>query len=213
MQHNVVNLFGFRLTIGTYRNACVVFIVALLCTFKLNAQNGDINLLRKFNQPVNIGLDKSMRIVSGSVAPLMVAVPVSILLINYSQTHSFTEKKEPYVIAASLVGTTIITFGLKYGVNRPRPFVTYPDIIQKDHHVGPYSFPSGHTSSAFALATSLTLCYSKWYVAVPAFAWAVTVGYSRMRLGVHFPTDVLVGAIIGTSCSIASYYITRRLTR
>lgn len=175
------------------------------------AQNGDINLLRKIYQPVNIGLDKSMRVVSGSVLPLMIAVPVGILAVNYIQTHSLTEKKEPYIIAAALVGTTAITFGLKYTVNRPRPFVTYSDITQKDQNVGPHSFPSGHTSSAFALATSLSLCYSKWYVIAPAYAWAIAVGYSRMRLGVHYPTDVLVGAIIGTACSFGTYYLSRKL--
>ncbi|HTF05870.1 MAG TPA: phosphatase PAP2 family protein [Bacteroidia bacterium] len=189
-----------------------LFFIALLAwAIPSPAQNGDINLLRKINQPVNIGLDKSMRVVSGSVAPLMIAVPVGILIYNYTQTRSFTEKKEPYVIAAALIGTTAITFGLKYAVNRSRPFVTYPDIIQKDSHVGPYSFPSGHTSSAFALATSLSLCYQKWYVAVPAYLWAITVGYSRMRLGVHFPTDVLAGALIGTACSVATWYISHRL--
>jgi len=188
---------------------CAGLMLAL--SFSLNAQNGDIRLLRKINQPVNIGLDKSMRIVSGSVAPLMITVPVALLAVNYAQAHSLVERKQPFIICAALAGTTIVTFGLKYGVHRPRPFVTYPDIIQKDQNVGPHSFPSGHTSSAFSLATAVTLCYPKWYVAVPAFAWAVTVGYSRMRLGVHFPTDVLVGAIIGSSCSIGSYYISRRL--
>ena len=186
-------------------------VVILLLYGDLSAQNGDINLLRKINHPVNIGLDNSMKVVSGSVAPMMIAVPVGILVYNYTQTHSLTEKKEPYVIAAALVGTTAITFGLKYAVNRPRPFVTYSDIIQKDPHVGPYSFPSGHTSSAFALATSVSLCYPKWYVIAPAFAWAFTVGYSRMRLGVHFPPDVLVGAFIGAGCSFASFYINKKI--
>jgi membrane-associated phospholipid phosphatase len=190
-----------------------LFFIALLAwAMPSPAQNSDINLLRKINQPVNLGLDKSMRVVSGSVAPMMVAVPVGILIYNYTQTHSLTERKEPYVIAAALIGTTAITFGLKYAVNRPRPFVTYPDVIQKDSHVGLYSFPSGHTSSAFALATSVSLCYPKWYVIAPAYAWALTVGYSRMRLGVHFPTDVLVGALIGTACSFGTYYLTRKLT-
>lgn len=207
----VANSISVRLASQYLTRLLSVVVLILSLSFSLTAQNGDIRLLRKINQPVNIGLDNSMRIVSGSVAPMMITVPVAILAVNYAQTHSLIERKQPYITCAALAGTTIITFGLKYGVNRPRPFVTYPDIIQKDQNVGPHSFPSGHTSSAFSLATAVTLCYPKWYVAVPAFAWAVTVGYSRMRLGVHFPTDVLVGAIIGSSCSIASYYISRRI--
>ena len=190
--------------------ALIVFVM-LLAGLNLHSQNADIRILREIHLPVNPGLDKSMKVVSGSVLPAMIITPVSLLIYNKQTTGSFTEKKEPYIIAASMVASSAITIGLKYGVNRTRPFVTYPDIQQRDSHAGPYSFPSGHTSSAFALATSLTICYQKWYVAVPAFAWAVTVGYSRMRLGVHFPSDVLAGAIIGAGCGAASYYISKRL--
>jgi membrane-associated phospholipid phosphatase len=58
--------------------------------------------------------------------------------------------------------------------------------------------PSAHTSSAFATATSLSLAFPKWYVVVPSFVWASSVGYSRMHLGVHYPSDVLVGALVGS---------------
>jgi membrane-associated phospholipid phosphatase len=51
--------------------------------------------------------------------------------------------------------------------------------------------------AAFALATSLSLSYPKCYIIVPSFAWASSVGYSRMDLGVHYPSDVLAGAIVG----------------
>jgi membrane-associated phospholipid phosphatase len=193
------------------KSFALIPVMMLITVFNLQSQNADIRILREIHLPVNNGLDKSMKVVSGSVLPAMIITPVSILIYNRQTTGSFTEKKEPYIIAASMVASSAITIGLKYGVNRTRPFVTYPDIQQRDPHAGPYSFPSGHTSSAFALATSLTFCYQKWYVALPAFAWAVTVGYSRMRLGVHFPSDVLAGAIIGAGCGAASYYISKRL--
>lgn len=86
---------------------------------------------------------------------------------------------------------------MKYGFNRKRPFVTYPDLITKKSEAGSPSFPSGHTSQAFATATSLSLAYPKWYVIAPSLLWAGAVGYSRMELGVHYPSDVLVGALIG----------------
>lgn len=178
---------------------------------EIAAQNTDINLLRKFNGPIHTGPDVIMRGVSNSVVPLMIAIPTGLLIYNRVQTGSWTEKREPYVIGFSLVATVGITYGLKKIVNRPRPFVTYTDIYQKDSHVGPYSFPSGHTSSAFALATSISLAYPKWYVIAPAALWAITVGCSRMYLGVHYPTDVLVGAIIGSGCAVAGYYVNRKL--
>jgi undecaprenyl-diphosphatase len=67
------------------------------------------------------------------------------------------------------------------------------------------SFPSGHTSVAFSTATSLYLAYPKWYVAVPAFTYAASVGYSRMYLGVHYPSDVLAGAVIGAGSAWLMY--------
>ena len=175
------------------------------------AQNADINILRNINGPINSTPDAMMRGVSNSVLPMMIAVPTGLLIYNRCKTGSWTEKREPYVIAATLITSTAVTFGLKYTVNRPRPFVTYPDLIQKDSHVGPYSFPSGHTSSAFALATSLSLCYQKWYVIAPAYVWAITVAYSRMYLGVHYPSDVLIGAIIGSGSALLCYHLNNKL--
>ena len=107
----------------------------------------------------------------------------------------------------------LLTSGLKYAINRPRPFAQYPnDIVQRDH-VGKYSFPSGHTSTAFATATALTLSTKKWYVAVPSYAYACAVGYSRMRLGVHFPSDVLGGIVVGIGSSLLVFQIDKWLQK
>jgi membrane-associated phospholipid phosphatase len=189
----------------------ILFAILLFgCIPEISAQNSDINLLRNINGPINSNPDALMRGVSNSVVPLMIAVPTGLLIYQRCKYGSWTHKYEPYVIGATLITSTAITLGLKYSVNRPRPFVTYTDIFQKDAHIGPYSFPSGHTSSAFALATSVSLCYPKWYVIAPAVLWACTVGYSRMYLGVHYPTDVAIGAIIGSASALLSHWIIRR---
>ncbi|MBK7817865.1 MAG: phosphatase PAP2 family protein [Sphingobacteriaceae bacterium] len=88
-----------------------------------------------------------------------------------------------------------------------RPFVTHPNDITQKTHVGPLSFPSGHTTAAFATATALTLSTKKWQFAVPAYAYAGLVGYSRMRLGVHYPSDVLGGMIIGIGSGLLTWQI------
>jgi membrane-associated phospholipid phosphatase len=46
------------------------------------------------------------------------------------------------------------------------------------------------------------MAYPKWYVVVPSFVWASSVGYSRMHLGVHYPSDVLVGALVGSGSAV-----------
>jgi membrane-associated phospholipid phosphatase len=61
-----------------------------------------------------------------------------------------------------------------------------------------HSFPSGHVSRAFSVATFLSARFRTWNVAVPLFAYAVLMGISRMYVGVHWPTDVLAGAVIGS---------------
>jgi membrane-associated phospholipid phosphatase len=102
-----------------------------------------------------------------------------------------------------------VTISMKYAIQRDRPFVTYPD-IQKLTGAGSPSFPSGHTSEAFATATSLSLAFPKWYVIAPSFLWASAAGYSRMHLGVHYPSDVLVGALVGAGSAWLCHELNKR---
>jgi membrane-associated phospholipid phosphatase len=111
-------------------------------------------------------------------------------------------------IASALNGG--ITNAMKYSINRDRPFVTYPDITKKSKAGSP-SFPSGHTSTAFATATSVSLLYPKWYIIVPSYLYAGTVAYSRMDLGVHYPSDVLAGALIGSGCAYLTWKVNQHL--
>ncbi len=91
-------------------------------------------------------------------------------------------------------------FVLKNGFKRNRPqdalceFRSF--IIPADR----FSFPSGHTSAAFLMAALVAHFHPP--LTVPAFTWATGVGLSRIFLGVHFPTDVLVGMTIGTSIAL-----------
>ena len=69
------------------------------------------------------------------------------------------------------------------------------------------SFPSGHTSLAFTTATALSLKYPKWYIIAPSYLWASSVGYSRMNLGVHYPSDVVAGALLGAGSAYVTYIV------
>lgn len=105
----------------------------------------------------------------------------------------------------------VLTYGFKKICNRPRPSEKYPNDIFVLKPGDGKSFPSGHTSVAFATATSFTLAYKKWWVAVPAYLWAGCVGYSRMYLGQHYPSDVLGGAIIGAGSSLLSHWLNKKI--
>jgi undecaprenyl-diphosphatase len=93
---------------------------------------------------------------------------------------------------------------LKNGLKRNRPSAILPNyesfIIPSDQ----FSFPSGHTSGAFVTASLLMVFYPP--VAAIAYIWAVTVAISRVTLGVHFPTDTLAGAVMGSSIALGSAY-------
>jgi len=116
-------------------------------------------------------------------------------------------KRQFVGMACGLALNGFITVAMKYGIARPRPFAAHGDLIYKKTHAGSSSFPSGHTSSAFQWATSCVLAKPNWYVAVPAYMYACGMAYSRMHLGVHYPTDILGGAIVGSASAFASYYI------
>lgn len=160
------------------------------------AQNLDIRLLRDINVHRNKSLDGVMKVLTNADYPVSVAIPVAELMVGYRQ-HDTAAMVNGLATIAGYAVNTVVTFGLKYAVNRPRPYTTYPDLDPYQKY-DDQSFPSGHASFAFCSATALSLCYPRWYIVVPAYAWASAVSYSRLHLGVHYPSDVLAGAIVGS---------------
>lgn len=115
-------------------------------------------------------------------------------------------RRKAVIMVCSVLTAVIVTTTLKHSINRPRPFETY-DFIEKVTSGGSPSFPSGHTSDAFVLATALSLAFPRRYVIVPAYLWAAAIAYSRMSLGVHYPVDVLVGILIGSGAALLWHLI------
>ncbi len=184
------------------------FLLFLMVGRSISAQNLDIDLLRKINLERNTVLDPTFKFVTNSVAPIGLGAPLIVTSIGLIQKDN-TLKNKGYYIGATLLSSTIITTTLKFTIDRDRPFVTYPE-IQKLTGAGSPSFPSGHTSEAFATATSLSLAFPKWYVIAPSMLWASAAGYSRMHLGVHYPSDVLVGALIGSGSAWLCHELNKR---
>jgi membrane-associated phospholipid phosphatase len=114
--------------------------------------------------------------------------------------------KNALYVGVSMGISTGLTYAAKYTVKRERPYDTY-SFIDAPYPESSYSFPSGHTSIAFATVTALSLKYPKWYIIAPGYFWACSVGYSRMNLGVHYPSDVLGGALLGAGSAYITYKV------
>jgi undecaprenyl-diphosphatase len=190
----------------------LILIVIAFIHFESSSQSLDFSMLRAINKNEHPNWDKSMKITSHSIYPMMVAAPGSLLLTGYIKDDKIM-MRNGVKTGVSIGLSAVLSYGLKYAANRPRPFVQYPNDIIKRTDVGPYSFPSGHTTTAFATATALTLSTKKWYVTVPSYAYACAVGYSRMRLGVHFPSDVLGVMVLGIGSSILFFQIDKWLQK
>jgi len=77
---------------------------------------------------------------------------------------------------------------------------------------GKYGFVSSHATNTFALAGFVSLCLRKVWIYVLLFLWASLVSYSRIYLGVHYPSDILGGAILGLFIAIIFYYLYKKVT-
>ncbi len=185
------------------KNKLLILIFIIFSFHQLNAQSLDLKILEHINGSVNPGPDRFWNSVSDQSYKIDVAVPLSLFTVGLIK-HDQSLKVKAYETGVALIGAGGAAFILKKIVQRDRPAITYPGLIIPKVTETDYSFPSGHASFAFATATSLSLAFPKWYVIIPSFVYAGTVAYSRLYLGVHYPSDVIGGAIIG----IASSYIT-----
>lgn len=188
----------------------LLVISMLFCASISQAQNLDIDILQSINSNRNENLDKGFQFISNSVSPISISTPMFIYTAGLIHKNKSLKDKAIFMGEATVVAA-ITSTALKHTLNRARPFETYANRIDKASDAGSPSFPSGHTSSAFSTATSLSIAFPKWYVIIPAYTWASSVAYSRMHLGVHYPSDVLAGAIVGAGTAYLTHYINKKI--
>lgn len=112
-----------------------------------------------------------------------------------------------------LVEWMIVNLLLKPLVHRIRPFHVNDMLVLLGDFPTDYSFPSGHSGSAFAVATVMLLCMPKRY-GVTSIIVATLIAFSRLYNGAHYPTDVLTGSLVGVITGvIASKVILPRITK
>lgn len=113
------------------------------------------------------------------------------------------------LLAALAVTFLINDIILKNIVERPRPFVDHPELIPPIRLPDGFSFPSGHSASSFAAAAVLLFCGKRWW-GIAALILAGLIAFSRAFLFVHYPSDVLIGSLLGFAVGTACVFLARR---
>lgn len=171
-------------------------------------QDLDIGLLKVIYENRISFLDPAFVVFTDTAGVFAFGFPIIAMIISMFKKN-IVLKHNAFRIFVPVAISAIIANILKYAIDLPRPYEIYP-FIEKLGVGGSPSFPSGHTADAFAFAVALALISPKWYIVVPSLLWAMLIGYSRMALGVHFPSDVLAGAIIGTTSAMMCFWFEKR---
>ena len=150
-------------------------------------------------------LDGPMVFLSNTAFVPVAGVPVALFAVGHANGD------RDLAVAGFTTAAGLMTSGLigeillKNTIQRTRPYhvIEGTRLITEGAHG--YSFPSGHTSSTFGLATGLSLHFPKWYIIAPSFLYATIVALSRPYLGAHYPSDLLAGAILGVGMQFLWY--------
>jgi len=166
----------------------------------------DKQIFLGLNQLHTSWLDPAMMWISGN----LIWVPLYAFLLF--QLGKLPRTQLIMALLCLVVGITLsdqLTSGiLKPLIGRPRP--SWDPVISSLVHTvdgyrgGHFGFPSSHAANTFCTATLIT-CVLRVQWVYGLFLWAALVSYSRIYLGVHYPGDILVGAIIGCLCGFLSF--------
>ena len=134
---------------------------------------------------------------------------VLFLAILFFSQHQKLEKLEILLTIgiSSIVARFGITEIIRFFYHRPRPFLDLP--VHQLLTDNAWSFPSGHAAFFFAMATATYLYNKKWGVLF--FIGAILITVSRVIAGIHYPSDIIGGALIGIAVACVTYYLVRKI--
>ena len=167
----------------------------------------DINFFYFFNNLAGRSrfFDALVVFLAGYFQYLLIAI--FLLLLFFSK---YAKREKLRIFWITVVSTIVARFGvtelIRFFYHRLRPFVTY-----QAHQLlsgNEWSFPSGHSAFFFAMATAIYLYNKKWGIGF--FLAAILMNISRVIAGVHYPSDIIGGAIIGIIVAYVVFYFAER---
>jgi undecaprenyl-diphosphatase len=164
----------------------------------------NVNLFYFFNHDIhNPILNTTMPFIT-HVGGFIWMVVIVVAIILYAKLKNKDTLKRIAVLAlVALLFSDIIVLCIKHLVNEPRPFVSLNNVNLLIVEEDPFSFPSGHASSTLSVVTVFVLnmreLFKKHYrlINIAMIVFALVILFSRVYVGVHYPIDVVCGAIIG----------------
>lgn len=136
----------------------------------------------------------------------MLFIVLGLVLLLFKQTR----KAGLSALCAMLIGLVVVNFTIKPLVARARPWLVIENFVNLVPEHDPNSFPSGHTNAAFAFAIAVCLSAPKRWMKITAVCLAAVMGLSRLYVGVHFPSDVLAGAVVGSLCGLLGAFVVKK---
>lgn len=166
--------------------------------------NIEISFLNRIREMISPFFDKLFEIITflGGQEVLIIIVVIVYFIVS---------KKIGQRIAFSVFGSLLLNNTLKSIINRIRPFrhpnANYTLSDNVTTHASGQSFPSGHSQNVSVTYTSIAIAFNRRPIWILSIVAICLVGISRIVLGVHYPTDVVVGITLGISCAFLGAYL------
>ncbi len=166
----------------------------------------EIGLLDKINEIFSCAfLDTVMPAITKLGDDGIIWIALAVIFLCFKKTRKIGLCMGLALLLNYLLGNVF----LKNVIARTRPYNVNTEVTLLIDKLKSYSFPSGHTSSSFAAATAIFICNKK--IGVPALVLAAIIAFSRLYLYVHYPTDVLGGAVLGVVVAIFACFMVNKV--
>lgn len=154
-----------------------------------------LDFIAALQQAGNPTITATLQFISDSITFVSFGVPLATLIWGERGTNKKKSRLSFLYVGLSIGVAGLVSFLIKKTTSIPRPYEIDARITQWSVGGG-YSFPSGHTTEAFASAIAIIFLYRDPRLGIPMLLWATTVAFSRIYLGVHYPFDILGGIMI-----------------